>query len=75
MKHSKEKSSKTVERFDQLDKHADAVLQDLEETLKQIDKDARTPVARIQLLTTLGLFQPRMRMYQAYWVVSCFKLK
>jgi phosphatidate phosphatase APP1 len=70
MQQTKSQAIKLAGKFGQMNKNVDGIISDLDDTLKQMDADEKTQVSKIQM--DFVLVQPRMKMYQAYWIVSDF---
>jgi hypothetical protein len=69
MQQTKNEVAKVNGKFSQIGKNVESIISGLDETMKQMDAEIQ-PTSRIQMDFSFGLFQPRMKMFQAYWIVS-----
>jgi hypothetical protein len=61
MEQTKNEAAKASAKFDQMNKNANEITKGLDDTMKQIDEDEKSPVSKIQMDMNFDLSQPRMR--------------
>jgi hypothetical protein len=69
MERTKNDAAKVNAKFNQLRTKVKEITKGMDDTLTQIDADEKG-TSKIQM--DFMLVQPRMKMYQAYWIVSNF---